>query len=70
MAVILATWETDQEDCGSRPAWANTLRNSISKITREKWTTGMASAAQCLPSKHETLSSNPSTEKNKRFKCI
>jgi hypothetical protein len=37
----------DQEDCGSKPALANSLRDSISKIG------GMAQMVACLPSKCE-----------------
>jgi hypothetical protein len=36
-----------------RPAWANTSQDPISKITRAKWTRGVAEAI-------ENLSSNPS----------
>jgi hypothetical protein len=32
----------DQEDCGSRPAWANSLQNPMSKITRARWMGGVA----------------------------
>jgi hypothetical protein len=31
----------DQENCGSRPAQANSLQHPISKITRAKWTGDM-----------------------------
>jgi hypothetical protein len=31
--VILATWETDQEDYGSKPTWVNSFRDPISKNT-------------------------------------
>jgi hypothetical protein len=40
----------DWEDCSSRPTWANSSQDPISKITRAKWTGGMthcASQAQC-----------------------
>jgi hypothetical protein len=36
----LVDW--DQEDCGSRPAQANSSWDSISKITRAKWMGGAA----------------------------
>jgi hypothetical protein len=32
----------DREDHGLRPAWANSLQDPISKITRAKWTRGVA----------------------------
>jgi hypothetical protein len=40
----LGDW--DQEDQGLRPAWENSLRDAISKITRAKWTGGVAQALQ------------------------
>jgi hypothetical protein len=48
----------DQEDCGSRPAWGNSFRYSISKITKARWNGGVAKAAEHLLCKHEALSSN------------
>jgi hypothetical protein len=64
----------DQEDHGFRPAWANTLWDPISKITRVKWTGGEAQATErrlCenLFCKYEALSSNLSPSKNKIYKC-
>jgi hypothetical protein len=37
---LLGYW--DLEDCGLRPAWANSSRDLISKKTRAKWTGGVA----------------------------
>jgi hypothetical protein len=49
-----------------RPAQANSLQDPISKITREKWTGGVAQAVECLLCKREVLSSNPSLAKKKK----
>jgi hypothetical protein len=54
----------DQEDCGSRPAWANSSQNPISKIIRTKWTGGVAQAVEFLLCKCEALNSNPNPTKN------
>jgi hypothetical protein len=48
----------DQEDWGSRPAWANILQDPISKLTRVKWTGSVAQAVEHLVCKCEALSSN------------
>jgi hypothetical protein len=61
----LKVW--DGENYSSRPARANSSQNRISKITREKWTRGVAQAVECLFCKHEALSSNPSPTKNKQI---
>jgi hypothetical protein len=50
----------DWEDCGSRPAWANSLRDPISKIIRAKGTGAVAQVLKHLLSKYKVLSSNPS----------
>jgi hypothetical protein len=53
----------DWEDCRSRPAQANSLRDPA------KWTRGTAQAVECLLSKCEkckALSSNPSPTKKKK----
>jgi hypothetical protein len=39
------------------------LKNLTSKITRAKWTKGVAQAVQCLLCKYEALSSKPHTKK-------
>jgi hypothetical protein len=60
--VILATWEAeDQEDHSSRPARANSLQDLISKISRAKWTGGVAQAVQCLTYKFDLTSNLIST---------
>jgi hypothetical protein len=52
----------DQEDHCSKPAWANSLRDPISKIPNTKnRPSGVRQVVECLTSKHETLSSNSST---------
>jgi hypothetical protein len=60
--------ECNPEDRGSRPAQANISQDPISKVTRAKWTGGMAQAAECLLCKYEalSLSSNPSPTKKKK----
>jgi hypothetical protein len=62
----------DQEDQSLRPAWANSLRNSISKIIRTKWTGHVPQEVECLLCKCGALSSNPSpTKKRKKRKlCL
>jgi hypothetical protein len=55
----------DQEDCGSKPAWADSLPDSISKIATAKRTEGVAQAVKCLLCKYEALSSKPSPTENK-----
>jgi hypothetical protein len=52
-----------------RPAPANSWRNSISKITRAKWTGGVAQAVEHLLCKPEVLSSNSSPRKRKKKFC-
>jgi hypothetical protein len=54
----------DWRDCSLRPASANSLWGSISKIPRAKWTGGVAQEVQCLLCKHKVPSSNPSPTKN------
>jgi hypothetical protein len=66
MPVILTTWEAEIRRIGhSRPAWANSLRDPISKITRAKRMGVVAQTVECLLCKHEALSSNSNpTKKN------
>jgi hypothetical protein len=63
MPVILTTQERDQEDCISKPAWANSSRDPILKKAHHK-----NELAEWL--KLKTLSSRPCLElqKNKRKK--
>jgi hypothetical protein len=42
-----------------RLAWANSSREPISKITRARWTGGVAQVVECLLCKCEALSLNP-----------
>jgi hypothetical protein len=60
----------DQEDGSLRPAWANRLRDPISKRTRAKWAGGVAQAVECLLCKYEVLRSNPCPTKKKRKKKV
>jgi hypothetical protein len=57
-----------------RPAQANSLQDPISKITKAKWTGGVAQAVESLIYKCQALTSIPSPTKNKHkkpqlFKC-
>jgi hypothetical protein len=54
-----------QEDHGSRPAWGNSLQDTISKITRAKWAKAMSHAVESLLCKCKVLSSNPSSTNDK-----
>jgi hypothetical protein len=57
----------DWEDCSSRPAWAKSSQDPISKITGVKWTRGEAQTVECLLCKFTALISNPSpTEKKQK----
>jgi hypothetical protein len=49
-----------------KSASENSLQDSISKISRAKWTRGMVHAVEYLLCKSEALSSNPSPTKNKQ----
>jgi hypothetical protein len=46
MPEILAIWEAEMEDCSSRLAQASNLGDSIYKITRTKWTGGVAEVVE------------------------
>jgi hypothetical protein len=59
----LGSW--DQESQCSKPAQGTSLRDSISKITRAKWTGGMIRVVEHLLYKCEVLSSNSSPTKIK-----
>jgi hypothetical protein len=66
MSVILATWEVAiRRFHGSRPGWANSSWDPISKITRTKWTGAVAQKVQHMLCKCKVLSSNPSPTKKK-----
>jgi hypothetical protein len=58
----------DREDHGWGTAWANSLWNFISKITRAKWTAGVYQVVSCLLFKCEARSSNLSPTKKKKRK--
>jgi hypothetical protein len=63
MPVILATQETrDKEDCGSKPAQANSSQDNILKIPITKMVGCVAQG--------EGLSSSPSTSKKKKKERI
>jgi hypothetical protein len=66
MPIILAAWKLRSRISSFRPDWANSLQDPISKITRAKWTGGVAQAVEGLLCKHEVLSSNHSSIKKKK----
>jgi hypothetical protein len=54
----------DQEDHSSKPAWANSSQDPISKKSViKKGLMGWLKLEKQLPSKHEALNANPSAEK-------
>jgi hypothetical protein len=53
-------WGWDGEGCESGPAWANSSQDPVSKITRTKWTGGVAQVTEC-----KALSSHISPTKTK-----
>jgi hypothetical protein len=57
----------DQDDHGSRLTQANTLQDSVSKITRAKWTGGVSQAVECPLYKCKTLSSNLNPTKEPHY---
>jgi hypothetical protein len=61
MSVILATWEASPGKQFTRP---------ISKISRAKWTGGVAQAVECLLCKHKALNSNPVPPKKEEKKVV
>jgi hypothetical protein len=56
----------DQKDHASRPAWAKSVQDPISKLTRTKQTGNVAQ--ECLLCECEALSLNLSPRKKKRGK--
>jgi hypothetical protein len=43
----------EQKECDSKPAWANSLWDSLKNTEHKNRTGGVAHVVQCLPSKHE-----------------
>jgi hypothetical protein len=65
--VILATWDAEiRRIMVQGQTRANSSQYPISKITREKWTIGVARAAENLLCKLKALSLNPSPPHKKR----
>jgi hypothetical protein len=60
----------DQEDHSLRLAWENSLWDPISKVTRARWTRGVAQTVEHLLCNSKTLSSNSSLIKKKSFTRI
>jgi hypothetical protein len=66
-AVILVTWEAKIERTVVQDQPGHTVSdNSISQITRVKWTRDMSQVIELLLCKLEALSSNPSPTKKKK----
>jgi hypothetical protein len=57
--------DRDQEDCISKPAWTKSSRDPILKIpnTYTQRVGDVAQVVECLPNKHEALSSNSTHKK-------
>jgi hypothetical protein len=71
--IILATWEAEIgriQGLNSRPAQANSSRDPISKITRAKWTAGVAQMVEHLLWNCEALSSNIGPTKKQTKKTL
>jgi hypothetical protein len=64
MPIILVAWE----DHSLRSAWASSSQDPIYKITKPKWTGGMAQAIEHLLCKCEDKNLNPSPTKKKQNK--
>jgi hypothetical protein len=76
MPIILASWEAEMGRIWGQPRQI-TCETPISKITRAKWTGGVAQTVESLLCKHEAPSSNPRITKKKKskigcsyFRCI
>jgi hypothetical protein len=61
---LLGDWK--QEDHSSRPAWQIAFEAPLSKITRAKWTGGMAQVIEHLFCKHKVPSLNLTNTPNKK----
>jgi hypothetical protein len=55
-----------QGDGGSKPVQANSLKDPVSKNLTQKKADRVVQMVECLPSKHEALSSNSSAVKKKK----
>jgi hypothetical protein len=64
MFIILATWEAE---IGT---WVNSLQDSISKITKAKWTGGVVQMVQRACFASMKLNSNPSSTKKTQKNII
>jgi hypothetical protein len=62
-----ATWEAEIEGITVRGQPGQIVcKTPMSKITRAKWTAGVAQGVECLLCKCKALSSNPSVTKKKK----
>jgi DNA phosphorothioation-dependent restriction protein DptG len=59
----------DQEDSGSRPAWANSSWEPISKTPNPKRAVGVAQVIECLPRVRPWVQTPVPQNKNKNKKC-
>jgi hypothetical protein len=65
---IILLGRQDQQDQGSRPAWANSSGDPTSKIITAKWTRGVGQVEEYLLCKSKDPSSNSSTAKRLKKK--
>jgi hypothetical protein len=71
MPITLATWEVEIRRIIIRGQLKQIVHETpTSKITRVKWTGGMAQAVEHLLYKCEALSSKPSPTKKKKYKWV
>jgi hypothetical protein len=63
--MILAIWEAE---IGRMALQAKSTQDPISKITRAKWTGGVAQVAEHLLCKHKALNSNYKSHQKKKKK--
>jgi hypothetical protein len=69
MSIILASQETEIRRITGQNQSRQTVCETLSrKYLTQKMAGGMAQEVQCLPSKYEALSSNPSATKRKKNK--
>jgi hypothetical protein len=55
-----------QKDHDLKLPWANSSQDPIVKMANPKRADGVTQVTECLPSKHETLSSRPDTTKQRK----
>jgi hypothetical protein len=60
----------DWDDHNLRPAWANSSRENMSKMTRAEWSRDWTQAVECLRCQYAALSSNPNSPKRKENRRV